>query len=115
MNKIHTSYKFSKALKEFLGEGAVEPIIPAYYYEDKKGFGISATREYSGSPAAYQLHDLLSKPFCHAMILKRPQSKELPGALYGWANGLSSELRGHYFYGGMEAVEKALTEMMEGE
>lgn len=105
MNQIRTSYKASKALNEFLGESAPEPIIPAYYYESKKGFGISATREYSGSPAAYQLHDLVRYPFCEAISIK--VKNKIPGEI-------SKEIWKAYWLGGMEAVEKALTEMMEG-
>ena len=53
---------------------------------------------------AYQLHDLLSRPFCEAMA---PKCKMF------FPEDVSAEINNAYYHGGLPAVEKALTEMME--
>jgi hypothetical protein len=120
MTQIHTCYEVSKRLKEFLGKDAPEPITPIWWdahppavqrvigpavdgYADNSNWR-DLMREHN-MPPAYQLHDLLSKPFFEAME-NRMGNKDQNGSL--------SMLACHYFDGGMEAVEKALCEMMEG-
>jgi hypothetical protein len=122
--KVHTSYEVSKRLKEFMGESAPEPMGKMYWNTDGPTRGMGAGQ---GTPIcfgalgfkngdkytypAYCLHDLLSKPFITAME-KRMYSPEVLGDGY--------DEREHYHQilnawvdGGMEAVEKALLEMME--
>ncbi len=108
MTRTHTSYEVSKRLKEFLGESAPEPM-------DK---GLDSRSWYSPNHACpcryqepggfpiYQLHDLLSRPFCEVMSLK----------IYGtnmWDLKVFRQLSNLYFSGGLPAVEAELMKMME--
>lgn len=108
-NQTHVSYEVSKKLKEFMGDSAPEPMdrYPMYI----SGFGSRVTTDKAGNYTdmekypAYQLHDLLSKPFCEAMaycigLNRTDVFDDIVFALTSW--------------GGLPAVEKALLEMMEG-
>lgn len=60
---------------------------------------------------SYQLHDLLSKPFCEAFAKNLdednwPIAKDDP-------EEVSKRIWAEYYDGGLPAVEKALCEMME--
>lgn len=101
MNQIQTSYKVSKMLKEFLGESAPEPMDGMYIKLNISNVGPSYPR--------YSLHDLISKTFCRAMCetMKTRNS-------FMWPCYIRAAISRAYWGGGMEAVEKALTEMMEG-
>lgn len=108
MIQTHTSYEFSKRLKEFLGESAPEPISPWAYDAKIKTKGPwkwhEEERRKTDFPA-YQLHDLLSKPFCEAMN-KRMKSPS-------WFNISTTIFHAYVLHGGLPSVEKALTKMME--
>lgn len=106
MSQVNISYKTAKALKEFLGESAPEPMDKYWYYEGESG-NIYMTRSelVVGKTPAYQLHDLLSKTFCEAF-------SDMTEDMGVWE--VSESLNMEYFNGGLPAVEKALTEMMEG-
>lgn len=58
---------------------------------------------------AYQLHDLLSKPFCEAFI----NVLNYDGEVTMSPKTLGEFLNIKYYDGGIEVVEKALMEMME--
>ena len=113
MTQIHTCYEVSKRLKEFLGDDCPSPEDMAYWWEnnsDKSNCGVhkfpnALNRVGFTLYPAYRLEDLLSKPFFEAME-NRIGNKD--------QNGELSMLACHYFDGGIEAVEKALCEMMEG-
>jgi len=111
MNETHTSYKVSKRLKEFLGESAPEPISQEHWCGgcgQIQPFG--ACDGVSDSAPAYQLHDLLSKPFCFAMADKMEGENSEMINPYRDIHGVLSE---SYFVGGLPAVESALMEMMK--
>lgn len=109
----HITYKTAKMLKEFLGESAPEPMNGKCYGHDGKIFHTLAGYPHTLFPT-YQLHDLLSKPFCEAMI---KAGKEKQGISEDMATDVladwSTEIGYAYFNGGLPAVEKALMEMME--
>ena len=108
----HISYKCAKALKEFLGESAPEPMGDnplAYYGKDLMHY-VPAEKDtemhrqiFNGF--AYQLHDLLSKPFCEAFSDKTED-------MGVWE--VSESINHFYFNGGLPAVEAELFKMMEG-
>ena len=121
--QTHISYKTSKRLKEFLGRSAPEPMEDIFWFLRYETQGIghkyhepTLVKDKMGLQGivypAYQLHDLLSKPFCEAFIKER------------FARGLNHEaaaweLTGHlermineYYSTGLPAVERALCEMM---
>ena len=120
MSETHISYEVSKRLKEFLGESAPEPIGEEWYFY--LGCAVESPRIIPnknagkvGYPPAYQLHDLLSKPFCEAMLKEGIRTQHISQTEYeeikeDWAGTLADV----YFNGGLPAVEKALMEMMEG-
>lgn len=107
----HISYETAKRLKEFLGESAPDPMMGimdenSWYGENEMGFiCISEKLEHNDIPA-YQLHDLLSKPFAETMFPK-----------LGWleARDVTTELFWAWEDGGLPAVEKALNEMIGGQ
>ena len=112
--KVHTSYEVSKRLKEFMGESAPEP-MDKKCYEDKFGSIVCAWYKSSSYPA-YQLHDLLSKPFCEAFVKVGAKrfgfgEDEITDFVADW----STEMAHAYWNGGLEAVEAALMKMMDGE
>ena len=117
----HTNYEVSKRLKEFLGGNAPEPMLKHYYWKPYSGYKIFGPHTYNESEAdreqvcpAYQLHDLLSKPFCEAMAKKIGY----PTLSMNWSMRTKSSYlhtiwSNAYFKGGLPAVEKALMEMMK--
>lgn len=114
----HISYKVSKMLKEFLGESAPEPTDTAYWVTHQYTRDIFMAHKNDGAQVdyiapAYQLHDLLSKPFCEAMAKTKCMTLFADGSCpWSWGSyydRLSMENKD----GGLPAVEKALCEMME--
>jgi hypothetical protein len=74
--KVHTSYEVSKRLKEFMGEGAPEamdhvrwivPLNGSKPYTFPARDNVIMAHDVQRVPA-YQLHDLLSRPFCEAFV-----------------------------------------------
>ena len=102
----HISYKTAKMLKEFMGESAPEPIDGIYIKVGVCSNGPSYPR--------YALHDLLSKPFCEAFAKAVDKRREFQDRIT-WQiyQRVTRQLCARYWKGGMEAVEKALVEMME--
>lgn len=118
----HISYKTAKRLKEFLGESVPEPMLNDWYIirRDSSHPFVStpATEDEThliNGPAAYSLHDLLSKPFCEAMALARrtPQASEVYTRIV-WGPQISKVLSEVYYHSGLPAVEKELMKMMDG-
>ena len=118
MSETHISYKTAKALKEFLGESAPKPIkdylgaIHLYDPECESDGILQGVSVGDDDYPAYQLHDLLSKPFCEAMAknLKKPLGMycETDGA-----GNISKNLHFmYYWHNGLPAVEKELMRMM---
>jgi hypothetical protein len=109
---MHTSYKVSKALKEFLGESAPEPMEEYFWWPEDSTHPYPEMRKgeaWSGeSYPAYQLHDLLSKPFLDAFTDKRS-----PDDCDGM-DAYTSIIVEAYQDGGIPAVETGLCRMMEG-
>lgn len=113
--QTHTSYTTSKKLKAFLGESAPKPIRKEWHYgfgSNYEGF-ITEPKKYEDCflAPAYQLHDILSRPFCEAFLNAMEEKKH-------WCpvdgnDELSHELAYKYFFGGLPAVEAALCKMME--
>lgn len=104
MTRTHTSFEVSKRLKEFCPE-LPEPmdLSVSTPWGVKKCDKITAG-DY-GYIWAYQLHDLLSKPFCEALAEKIGK---------GYALRYATEIFGAYYRGGLPAVEAELIRMMEG-
>ena len=105
MSETHTSYKVSKRLKEFLGESAPEPMDKGVWIRGrtKPVFPPYAFVTGEALYPAYQLHDLLSKPFCEAL-------ENIGVRLF--SHTIVLRLSNMYYDGGLPAVEKALCEMM---
>lgn len=120
----HISYKVSRALKELLGDSAPEPMGKEWYwwYENgvksgpNKGKKVRGPKSYKYVEGdddgelyvclpAYQLHDLLSKPFCEAM------AKKAKDGVFT-AEEQSRLLWAFYYDGGLPAVEAELMLMM---
>ena len=110
----HTTYSTSKAIKEFLGKEAPIPVYKEFW-KKKKDTLPSRILLCSGKccdyvrklPYAYQLHDLLSRPFCTAVAWRRSKKN------HDWhADGISEILWSNFYEGGMEAVERKLIQMM---
>lgn len=108
----HISYKTAKRIKEFLGNYAPEPIgEDSYFYDNDEcrhtriNLRDNISRKLK-SPStlypAYQLHDLLSKPFCEAITIK----------VQLFATMVGNRIYSAYYSGGLPAVEKALIEIM---
>lgn len=113
--KTHISYETAKMLKEFMGESAPEPTDTAYWVTHQYTRDIFMAYKNDGAQVdyiapAYQLHDLLSKPFCFAMADKMEGENSEMINPYRDVHEVLSE---SYFVGGLPAVEKALVEMME--
>lgn len=119
MSETHTSYEVSKRLKEFLGGSAPKPMKLQFWnivhiigntLHDKRIIHWNDRVEVWGIKShhkmfpAYQLHDLLSKPFCEAMENKGVKL---------FSHTVALRLTGMYYDGGIPAVEKALMEMMK--
>ena len=117
MTQIYTTYEFSKRLKEFLGEAAPEPMEDYWWIKDpirgRIEMMINPEEGWIEAPA-YQLHDLLSKPFCEAMAKKVDKRREFSERIT-WKvyQRITRQLCAKYWKGGLPAVEKALTKMME--
>jgi hypothetical protein len=106
MTQIHTCYTTSIALKKFLHNSCPEPLDKCYWINEHGDIrSVYKEEVQEWYIPIFCLHDLLSKPFCEAME-NRIGNKD--------QNGELSMLACHYFDGGIEAVEKALCEMMEG-
>lgn len=110
----HISYKISKNLKEFLGDNAPVPLNNSVRWMDTQFLKKSSPyllRDGNSKNGynAYQLHDLLSKPFCEAMTGKGLGKRHFP--FMSWY-GVSKELYLKYIEGGMPAVESELERMM---
>jgi len=117
--RTYISYEVSKRLKEFLGESAPCPADNLFYCPtefDKPGKAPAIIEEfeildgYEGFPA-YQLHDLLSKPFCEALAKRLPNSPIRYFNLFK-ARTSSEILSENYYSGGLSAVEKELMKMI---
>jgi hypothetical protein len=105
----HITDKTSMKIKGFLGDNAPTPLNCEYWVRvGRKGYMEKNTIEPTGYPL-YQLHDLLSKPFCEAMgdRVYPSNPRECKG------RKVNNYLVLHYWEGGLPAVEKALLEMME--
>ena len=111
----HTSYELSKALKEFLGDSAPEPMENAYYVSDGsiwENLSKELITEKAVCPA-YTLEDILSKPFCEAIIDSISD--------YDWCDkvqrgvhqsNLGIDFAIKYYDGGFPAVELALKRLI---
>ena len=121
MKETHTSYKLSKALKEFLGESAPEPIkgelgqIWVYDPECPEDGILQGVSMSAGDYPAYALHDLLSKPFAEAFVKVGKvkfgfDEDEVTDFIADW----STEIAYVYWNGGLPAIEAELFKMMEG-
>ena len=64
----HTLWKIKKL--KVLGESAPEPMNKEYYCLGYEHIGITVVKPRNVDVAAYQLHDLLSRPFCKAMAAR---------------------------------------------
>ena len=108
MSETHISYEVSKRLKEFLGDSAPEPICKCVWICGRTTPVYPPYAFVTGEALypAYQLHDLLSKPFCEAMAKALSKTPDFNT----WVFGNISEA---YWYGGLPAVERTLTEMMK--
>lgn len=106
----HITHKTAKMLKEFLGKDAPEPMEKAWWiiYHGKPEIFYGDYGVHHDQFPAYQLHDLLSKPFCEAMA----KAGTNVNGEYG-ERRISRHLSEIYFDGGLPAVEKALIQMME--
>lgn len=121
----HLSYKVSKKLKEFLGESAPEPMDgkawnKGRFMDNSHGpeyigpnVGNGENLSFYSLAPAYQLHDVLSKPFCKAFIKER-FARGLNYEAAAWElTGYLERMINEYYKGGLPAVEKALEEMMK--
>jgi len=121
----HISYECAKKLKEFLKDSAPEPMKPEFYVVEWQGTArqevIFLSREHQRARIntcgqflipAYQLHDLLSEPFCEAFIGKHGPFK-IDGVWMGSSYLLSIHFTHAFHFGGLHAVEKALIALME--
>ena len=122
MSETHISYKTAKALKEFLGESAPKPIkdylgaIHLYDPECESDGILQGVSVGDDDYPAYQLHDLLSKPFCEAMAKKMGTEhwvKVHNAPLIMDGRGCFEYLSVAYYSGNMPAVEAELMRMME--
>jgi hypothetical protein len=111
----HITYETAKRLKEFLGESAPEPMGVKEKCARWWGpHGFFNDYRIKGDVPAYQLHDLLSKPFCEAFVKAGAKKfgfdeDEVTDFIADW----STEMAYAYWNGGMEAVERDLIKMME--
>ena len=112
----HISYKTSKALKEFCPE-LPEPMDGSYQgihcvftkFQHEKTDIIKRFR----LVPAYQLHDLLSRPFCEALastLYKRYGQEHVTASAEGHFQNLAME----WWSGGLPAVEACLMKMIGG-
>ena len=123
----HTSYELSKALKEFLKDSAPEPIMQVWWdahppqverligpdaphtgwdrYKDN-GSWRELMKAHNMIPA-YTLEDILSKPFCEALIATKKVA-------YCGGDILNRKLANDFYYGNFPAVEKELWRLIKG-
>ena len=112
----HITYETAKALKSFCPE-LPEPIkgemgdIWIYDPECPEDGLLQGVSLSAGDYPAYQLHDLLSKPFCEALAGKISNRNRF---YLLSPEGIGANLNESYWLGGLPAVEKALLEMMGG-
>ena len=120
--RTHTSYEVSKRLKEFMGEGAPEamdhvrwivPLNGSKPYTFPARDNVIMAHDVQRVPA-YQLHDLLSRPFCEA-FLDALEKKTGYCPVDGNDDLAIDIIARKYFFYGLPAVERALIEMMDGE
>ena len=115
-DQTYTCYAVSKALKEFLGESAPKPIkdylgaIHLYDPECESDGILQGVSVGDDDYPAYQLHDLLAKPFCEAMGKKDWDVRFYGAAILGVE--IRTKLSEKYYSGGLPAVEKELMRMM---
>lgn len=107
MKQIRISYDVAGKIYKFLGETAPEP-LDEMWHTLKPGVAISGgvfggKIRYVGP--AYQLHDLLDKPFTLAFSARIGKTRS-------YAIDLYKELAMEYFNSGLPAVEKRLCEIM---
>lgn len=100
--KTRINYETARKLKEFC-PGLPEPMEYLVYAKSDTVDRI-CVYDCGDGVFAYQLHDLLSKPFCEAMAIKT-------GRQSGYVNWKLSRT---YLSGGLPAVEAELMKMMEG-
>ena len=116
MTQTHIGYQTAKALKEFCPE-LPEPMDKHtscwYQTGDKTKLYARITFKNDPSPIfAFQLHDLLSKPFCHAIMSKTKKYRLYDSDVV--AAQMGSELFQAYYTGGLPAVEACLMKMIGG-
>jgi hypothetical protein len=101
MNQTCISYEAAARIKEFLGESAPGPMDwDSCSSEILDGYG-----RFLRYDTTYQLHDLLSKPFCETFTEKWKGK--------GWEGATLSQLiLRQYYHSGLPAVELALLEMI---
>ena len=112
MAQTHTSYAVSKALKEFLGSSAPEPMGNTWYSPSGMLYTTIAPRPDSELPA-YRLEDLLSKPFGEAFVKMGAKKfgfdeDEQTDYIADW----STDMAYAYWNGGLPAVGAELMRMM---
>ena len=117
----HISYETAKALKSFCPElpEPMEGNPKAYYGKDLLCYAHdekdTSAHKYTFDGFAYQLHDLLSKPFCEALAKKNPKHDFFEGdEPCDIPYDISVVLMERYYEGGLPAVEACLMEMIGG-
>ena len=105
------TYATSKALTKFLGDSAPEPMSNDWWCcFHENGYTPNLYKDEKSNIPAYQLHDLLSRPFLQAFTAKRKDMQN--SAIILWPEVTGGYLCKQYYDGGMEAVEKCLIQMM---
>ncbi len=110
MTQTHTCYEVSKRLKEFLGDSAPEPMAveDEYPYYGINGSRVPRKFSTESDYPRYQLHDLLSKPFCEAM------GEKIDPGCSDSGDDLAYRIYDEYREGGLPEVESCLMEMVNG-
>ena len=98
----YISYKTAKMLKEFLGEGAPEPMDDINWWIND---------EITNIPK-YSLHDLLSRPFCEALARKNKVMVKEWGMETTAKDHVGFSIAESYYNGGFPAVEKELLKII---
>lgn len=117
MEPISITRKTAKALYAFLGKQRPETFANVCYRDTDNEFLWIVFNDGRIEYPAYQLHDLLSEPFCKAMCDKLDK-EHWPNASpcnEAAARVLSRHLFERYYQEGLLEVEAALMLMMEGE
>ena len=117
MTRTHITYETAKRLKEFCPE-LPEPMGEDGFklrwskYKDRKPNLVIFKLDEEEQCWAYQLHDILSKPFCEVLGKgKKINDKKNFGTKRA---EIADLLMREYFHGGLPAVEAELIRMMEG-